>query len=132
MDLLAEVKVRGHRMLEEVNQEVAAEHQPGRERGEARALGEHLQEDRRQHEARAERDGVAQEAVVPAPERDHRTPEQVGGRRQRDADEAEGELAVTHASGPPPKPPVFPQASCGLATTFGGRFVGACGRRSGV
>jgi hypothetical protein len=57
--LLAEVEVRGDRVLEEVHEEVAREEEGGSVRGEPHALGHELQQHGGEHEARAERDEVA-------------------------------------------------------------------------
>jgi len=96
MGLLAEVEVRCDRVLEEVDEQVAGEDQDGSEGREVLALGHHLQDDGRQHEPRPERDGIAEEAGVPVPERHDDAAEQVGDRREPDAEEAETQVWPAH------------------------------------
>jgi hypothetical protein len=102
MRLLAEVEVGRHRVLEEVDQEVAPEHEHGRRGRQPGALGDHLQDDGGQHEARAERDGVAQQPLVPAAQRDDEAAQQVGARREPHAEETEPQVAVAHRPAFPP------------------------------
>jgi len=86
--LLAEVEVRGDRVLEQVDAEVP--HQDEQERvWRVRALGQHPDEGRRQHEAGPSSDEVAQ-GSLPAAVRshDHERSGDVG--RRRDRGEGEG------------------------------------------
>src|SRR4029077_8154575 len=118
VDLLAEVEVRGDGVLEEMDQEVAPEDEDRRAVREPRALGDHAEEDRRQHEARAERDRVAKKTVVPAAERHHRPAEEVGRRGEGDArdTEAGGDLRHRVALAR------LPGRMLALATSFGRRI----------
>ena len=76
----AEVKMRGNRVLEEVDDQIAEQNQQGRSSSaQFETLRNHLHQGRGQHESRAQRDEVAKIAPLPMPLHDDRAAEDVGG-----------------------------------------------------
>ncbi len=97
--LLAEVEVRCDGVLEEVHEEIAAQDQDRRVRREPHALWHELEQDRGQHEARAERHEVTQQAAVPVAARDDQAPDHVRARRDGDARERKQDGPLRHGGG---------------------------------
>src|SRR4051812_47416539 len=107
MRLFAEVKMRSERVLEEMHHQVAEQHVHRRARaGERGAFGDHLQQRRRQHEARAERDEIFQVAAVPVLLDDDESSESVrdgGGESKHQAQDDRIHLSPPIRSPMPPR-----------------------------
>ena len=77
--LFAVVKVRRDGVLEEMNQQISAEHQQrSSASGELQAFGYHLDQSRGQHESRAQGDEVAKVVALPVLLHNHRAAKDVG------------------------------------------------------
>ena len=91
VDLLAEVEVGSHGVLEEVDQEEAREQQERRVRRAYHRLGDHLEADGGEHEARSQGDEGLEDDVVPAPAGDDgQASEDVGESGRGPEDQAPG------------------------------------------
>src|SRR5262245_25044911 len=89
------MEMGGDRVLEEVDEEVAAQDQERRVPGQLERFGQHAQERRRQHEAGAKRDEVLEQELVPASSRDdHESAQDVGEGGSETRDEADQEGLV--------------------------------------
>src|SRR6202789_2599561 len=79
MGFLSEMKMRRHRMLKKVHQQISAKNQKSRIRpAELNALGNHFHQRSCQHETCAERDEVAQVRTLPISLHDDGAAEDVG------------------------------------------------------